>query len=348
MEPSDQGPNQQGTKHTTTADRTRIRTLILEANWTKKRVETLGYSRNQIRLALRSLEPQRGRGRKGKLSEAEQAELIEYITSSKAGRRASFLALSQTLFNGQHGEFTIRSTLRRLGYTRHIAIRKPVITEKTRRIRLAFALEHRDWTPEQWKNILWSDETWATGGDHRRIYVTRRDGEALDPTCVMSRIQRKKGWMFWGSFSGYRKGPGLFWEKDWGSINSLGYQEHTLPAVITELQALWPQQVWFMQDNAPSHGSKSTKEFLTNHHIRFIQWPPNSPDLNPIEPVWCWIKDYIQQHFWEEPNPSYDRLRIIVNEAWEAVPWSVFEALLASMPARMEAVIEAQGMFTKF
>jgi hypothetical protein len=285
------------------------------------------------------------------MSTEQEEELVEYVTAIPAGRRASFLALSLILFGAIFGVYTIRNTLRRLGFARHVAVRKPVITEKTRRARLTFASEYINWTVEDWKNILWSDETWVTGGTHRRVYVTRRAHETLTPECVIERHQRKKGWMFWGSFSGIRKGPGLFWEKEWGTINSLQYQTYILPLVKNELTSLHEAgytQVQFMQDNAPAYGLKSTREFMVNQGIPKITWPPNSPDLNPIETVWCWMKDYIQQHYGLVEKPTLSDLRNQVTEAWEAVPDSLLQSLLESMPARIQAVIDANGMFTRY
>ena len=66
------------------------------------------------------------------------------------------------------GEYAIRSALRRAGYKRYVALRKPPISEKNRQLRLEFALEHLNWTDEQWDAILWSDETWVTPGSHRK------------------------------------------------------------------------------------------------------------------------------------------------------------------------------------
>ena len=98
---------------------------------------------------------------------------------------------------------------------RHPALRKPPITEKTRLQRLAIANERIDWSLQDWEQVLWSDETWVTAGRHRKTYVTRRRDEAYDPTCIVEKVQRKGGWMFWGCFSmKYGKGPCLFWEKD--------------------------------------------------------------------------------------------------------------------------------------
>lgn len=79
-----------------------------------------------------------------------------------------------------------------------------------------------DWTPDQWNSILWTDETWVTGDNHSKTYVTRRSGEELDPTCAVDKIPKKQGWIFWAvsqglwakaqAFSG-RKNLGLLVKK---------------------------------------------------------------------------------------------------------------------------------------
>ena len=121
----------------------------------------------------------------------------------------SFAKLAKVLDFGVKKQ-AIRIALLREGFHRRLAMRKPPITEKNRKIRLAWAEEHVKWTLEQWYQILWTDETWITGGRHTRTWVTRRAGEEWDPTCIVERHQRKKGWMFWGCFHGHTLGPGIF------------------------------------------------------------------------------------------------------------------------------------------
>jgi len=244
-------------------------------------------------------------------------QLEVFVCSSKTGRLMSYLNLSVGPFsNWEVGEYAIRNTLRKRGYSRHVARAKPPLSPENRQIRLAFAHEHVNWTKEQWCLILWSDETWVTGGRHRKQWVTRKAGEELSNTCVVEKIRKRKGWMFWGCFAGGVKGPCLFWEKEWGSINKISYCERIVP-LIHEWIRMNPH-LHFMQDGAPGHSAASAKEELSERGIITIFWPAYSPDLNPIETIWNWMKDYIERVYGDKEH-SYDNLRIYVKEAWEQI-----------------------------
>jgi transposase len=81
--------------------------------------------------------------------------------------------------------------------------------------------------------------------------------------------------------------------------------------------------------------------------IELMFWPPNSPDLNPIETIWDEMKDYIEEKY-PEVHRSYKRLREVVNEAWEAVTHERIKELIREMPERCQAVIKAEGLYTKY
>jgi transposase len=50
----------------------------------------------------------------------------------------------------------------------------------------------------------------------------------------------------------------------------------------------------FLQDGAPCHASKHVKNFLEDKPVEVIDWPGNSPDLNPIENCWNYMKEKLK------------------------------------------------------
>jgi len=70
--------------------------------------------------------------------------------------------------------------------------------------------------------------------------------------------------MFWSCFSGFGKGSGIFWEKDWGSINNESYRAHTVPIIDgwIRLSARTCQHLILMEDGAPGHAAEATQQIL--------------------------------------------------------------------------------------
>lgn len=160
--------------------------------------------------------------------------------------------------------------------------------------------------------------------------------------------------MFLGCFSGIPisgslKGPGIFWEKDWGTISEQSYRDHAAPVIHSWIQMAkneYPDKgLVLMQDGAAAYSARGTCEDLTEagRGVELIHWPAFSPDLDPMEKVWCWMKDYVEDHYGHIEKPSYDMLRSWFLEAWDKVDDSRIYALLASMPQRCRDVIDADG-----
>ena len=122
-----------------------------------------------------------------------------------------------------------------------------------------------------------------------------------------------------------------------------------VPIIDGYIYLIQQQDSWLqlMQDGA-GHASQNTIHDLAKCGIYPISWPAFSPDLNPIEMVWNWMKDWIQERYPEDHQLSYDALREVVRAAWEAVPESFLSGLIESMQARCQAVIDAEGGHTKY
>ena len=135
-------------------------------------------------------------------------------------------------------------------------------------------------------------------------------------------------------------------------MDSTKYDRFILSRIQTFFEEHEDEHYIFMQDNAPIHRSYETRINLLRRHIRNWIFPPYSPDLNLIEHVWNWMKNWMQEHYWHARyNPSripYEQLRQIITEAWQSVPDEYIESLYDSWWRRCQAVIDANGGPTKY
>lgn len=273
--------------------------------------------------------PKKRRGGPVKIQGPEVRTLIDFVSFSPTNRRLTYRELAVTCELGV-GWKAVRNCLQREGFGRRVARATPLTNEDIRDLRLEWVELHLWWTPQMWTMILWTDETWVNGDCRARIFITRRPGEEYDLTCIAPKQKSSQGWMFWGSFAGSQKGPHLFWEKAWGKINSATYSERVLPLVHAYL--LENPEKQFMQDNAPPHTSAYTNARLQERGIEPIVWPPNSPDLNPIENVWAKMKQHIEVH--HPGHLTKPQLKTALAEAWDSIDSDYLNKLIESMPDR--------------
>jgi hypothetical protein len=115
-----------------------------------------------------------------------------------------------------------------------------------------------------------------------------------------------------------------------------------------ELPQWYKPGMVFMQDNAPIHKAKKIQDWLEIHGVETSDWPPYSPDLNPIEHIWSWMNQWINQNHPEllqmgRCEESYEVLYEAIQKAWWAVPQEYIDHLIRGMVKRVEAVMKANG-----
>uniref|UniRef100_A0A1A8N175 Transposable element Tcb1 transposase n=2 Tax=Nothobranchius pienaari TaxID=704102 RepID=A0A1A8N175_9TELE len=132
-------------------------------------------------------------------------------------------------------------------------------------------MKHCHWTTEDWKKVLWTDESkFEIFDSSRRIFVRRRVGERMVPQCVTSTVKYGGGSvMVWGIFAVSRVGS-LYRVK--GPLNQNGYhsilQHHAVPSGMRLVGQ------WFIlqQDNDPKHKSKLCQNYLRKKRTRWSTW----------------------------------------------------------------------------
>lgn len=100
----------------------------------------------------------------------------------------------------------------------------------------------------------------------------------------------------------------------------------------------------FQQDNAPCHKAKKSMDWFLNNAVPLFPWPPQSPDLSPIENLWSIIKEKVTVY----KVKSKEELKLKIFEEWEKIPNELCKKLVDSMPKRVRAVIKARGGATKY
>ena len=92
--------------------------------------------------------------------------------------------------------------------------------------------------------------------------------------------------MFWGAVSWYAYGPLVVVD---GTIDSSKYLKLLKDVVVPEMAAS-PLPLIFQQDNASSHSAAIITSYFATWGYKTIEWPPQSPDLSPIEWIWNIMK----------------------------------------------------------
>ena len=287
------------------------------------------------------------RGRKKALSTCQKRYLVRKITSGQidtASEAQRDLARNQGVSVSAQ---TVRNALKQQGLKAVVKRKKPLLTARHKKQRLEFARKYQHWTIDDWKRVVWSDETKINrmGSDERK-WCWKTPGSSLQEREINPTVKHGGGnIMIWGCMT--QHGVGFMCRIDGGMDDEL-YKNILEDYVFASVDyyGIDRGDFIFQQDNDPKHTSKIAKKWFEDNNVELLDCPSQSPDLNPIEHLWFILKKKLSEY--EEAPTSIHQLWERVEREWEAISKDECMLLIESIPRRVSAMLAAKSGHTKY
>jgi transposase len=273
-------------------------------------------------------------GRPSKFSATSERRLSRLAT---ANRRATLAQLTDAFNDGlptnhQVCSRSVRRALHRRGIHNRIAAKKLCLKAHTRQYRMRWCRDH---TGVDWSTVVFTDEVRIGLRNDGRIRIWRRNGDRFQPGCTTASSSSRHSLMFWGFLT--KDGVGLLLP----CTNKMNAAEYIRIMETAAISSLPDYGMVYMDDNAPIHRAAVVRQWKMDFGIQGLDWPPYSPDLNPIENVWAYLKHSINKQS-DRPH-SLAELRNRLTVAWNCVPKELVVRLYASMPGRLRQCLRVKG-----
>lgn len=246
----------------------------------------------------------------------------------------------------QVSDRTIRRRLFDIGLRARRPATGPELLRNHRVERLRYAREHEYWGNEEWSNILFTDESrFCLRSPDGRERIYRRTGERFFQNHFSPRVSYGGGSvMVWGGVSFEARTDLVIVNR--GAMTADRYIRDVLEPYVVPFAPFIGDDFMLMHDNARPHVARIVNEYLAEVEIPVMNWPPRSPDINPIEHVWDALGRKVRSRV---PAPAnLQQLSEVLIEEWQQIDQAYIQNLIEGMPRRIAAVIRARGGNTSY
>ena len=285
--------------------------------------------------------------RKKKLTEKDK----HYITCLFASGKVHYTRQATSILREGCGidvsHDTITRALKEAQFILVRKVKKPRLTPHHKKARKQFTERYENWSKADWRCVIFSDETTITRfGAKKGQLVWRKPGNALRKENVQGTVKFGRGSLIlWGCMTSDGVG---FACKIEGKMDSDLY----ILILGDELLGTFDyygrdkEDAIFQHDNAPIHTAKKVKEWLTENDLRVLEWPAQSPDLNPIENLWAYLKRRLESY--ETDPDGMVELWERVEKEWNDIPQDLCKSLIEGMPKHICAILKVKGGYTRY
>jgi inhibitor of nuclear factor kappa-B kinase subunit alpha len=205
-------------------------------------------------------------------------------------------------------------------------------------------------TMQKAKRVFFTDEKLfyvnpPVNNQNNRIWSTGRKRDVDPQRLLVQRAKFSPSVMVSAGICYGGKGR-LHFIAEKAKINAEYYTTNLLPKLIEDCQTVASAPIFiFQQDGAPAHTARLAQEWLQQNSPDFLkkdEWPPNSPDLNPLDyHVWGAMLEKYQAY---KPKPKNKaELKVVLEAIWADLPQEPIDKAVLAFRKRLQACVRADG-----
>jgi len=272
----------------------------------------------------------------GRKSETDEEEEFKIVLMAIEDPSLSFRDISDEL---EISYSITRRSLRKNGLFSRIAAKKTKLNAERKANRIRYCQSMLDFP--SWNRTVFVDEShFCTSKLGPKRVIRPRGTRFQDEFVNFVDFSGRVTCSVFGMLTSHGLGPLILID---GRMNALQYCD-ILESCLSHLRLRFPHDdYFFVQDNCPIHTARVTTEWThLNMGGEFLDHPPYSPELNPIENIWGLMKQELR--YFPKPNSReelFEQLKLIWSQI--SMDFLLIENLYSSIVNRLQLCLRNNG-----
>ena len=252
--------------------------------------------------------------------------------------------LQRQYFPGLHSE-TIRQRLATCGLKAYVCRKRPFLLQKHKNRRLKWAKAHQHWTANDWKAVIFSNESkFNLFRSDGCCWCWRKPGEQFNDHYVRKEVKHNGGnIMVWGCVTAEGLSQLCCIQGNMDAKLYVSILDDNVLDILKDLE-INKKDIYFQQDNVPKHTSRLAQDWFNCKKLDVLDWPTSRPNTNIIKHVWKYLNWRVHTQ-----NPllrNHKDMWAMLQKEWGQIEMDYIEKLFQSMPERVDMLVKAKGGYT--
>lgn len=246
---------------------------------------------------------------------------------------------------------TLSTRLRENGLRFRVATKKFCLSDDVKKKRLLFAKKVRFWTLDDWKKVVFVDESLIENNLHKtgnKMRLICKNKERQNPKNFDKYNNERKYKVNLFGFISYNKSEVYSFEDRMNEDTYLDIliNQNALNLMNSNLPSENGKKSFFLQDNAKYHLTTNVRSEIASK-FKILEIPPYSPDINCIENIWGILKARTRKSIRNQTFENSIELFNIIKNNFDSLEKEV-RSVIESMPRRIKNIIENDGDMTRY